>query len=147
MAGLLRGLASAAGIGGGSSRSKGAQLLERLATSTQLEDRREAISEFRDLTAEEPVRLIDKGGMSVLVQLLREEDTQLTRDILETLNNLVDHELPRGGAAEVAAVKATHNAAVFLTHDANLTDVLNSSEDRDGYVRFHAVQLVMKPLG
>ena len=136
---LFRGLLSSAP----SRQSTGARLLERLVHSTQLEDRREAITEFNALTAAEPVRLIDKGGMSVLVQLLREEDTQLTRDVLETLSNLMDPEMPRGVAAETGEVKAVHNASVFLTHDVYMLDVLNSSEDGDLYVRYHAVQLVM----
>ena len=41
--------------------------------------------------------MIDKGGISVLVMLLLEEDTQLTRDTLETLANLVDCDVPKGG--------------------------------------------------
>jgi hypothetical protein len=127
-------------------QSTGARLLDRLANSTQLEDRREALTEFNELTAAESVRLIDKGGMSVLVQLLREEDTQLTRDVLETLSNLMDPDVPRGIATETGEVKASHNSAVFLTHDSYLLDVLNSSEDGDLYVRFHAVQLVIKLL-
>lgn len=125
--------------------SQGARLLDRLESSTQLEDRRSAIAEFNELTAAEPVRLIDKG-MAVLVQLLREEDTQLTRDVLETLSNLMDPEVPRGVVAETGEVKAVHNASVFLGSDSHLLEVLNSSEDGDLYVRFHAVQLVMKLL-
>ena len=75
MSGLFRGLASTiASAVTSAPQSTGARLLERLESSTQLEDRREAISEFKDLTSIEPVRLIDKGGMSVLVQLLREEN-------------------------------------------------------------------------
>ena len=126
-------------------QSTGARLLDRLENSTQLEDRREAISEFNELTASEPVRLIDKG-MAVLVGLLRQEDTQLTRDVLETLSNLMDPEVPRSVTAEAGEVKAVHNASVFLTNEGHLLEVLNSSEDGDLYVRFHAVQLVMKLL-
>ena len=48
----------------------------------QLEDKREALAEFKDLSAAEPLRLIEKGGMSVLLALLRANDTQLTRDVL-----------------------------------------------------------------
>ena len=121
------------------------RLLDRLEGSTQLEDRRSAIAEFNELTASEPVRLIDKG-MAVLVQLLREEDTQLTRDVLETRPNLMDPEVPRGVVAETGQVKAVHNASVFLGNDSHLLDVLNSSEDGELYVRFHAVQVVMKLL-
>ena len=95
------------------------------------------------------MRLIDRGGMSVLTQLLREEDTQLTRDILETLSNLLDPDIPRQ-VAETAAVKpadkVAHNASVFLLHDSNVNDVLNASEDADLYVRYHAVQVIMKLL-
>ena len=143
MSTLFRGLlASAAGV---SKQSKGAQLLERLENSTQLEDRREALTEFNELSAAEPVRLIEKG-MAVLVQLLREEDTQLTRDVLETLSNLMDPEMPRDVPAETGEIKAMHNASAFLSSDGHLLEVLNSSEDNDLYVRFHAVQLVMKLL-
>ena len=142
MSSFLGLLASATGA---PKKSAGARLLDRLENSTQLEDRREALSEFNDLTVKEPVRLIDKG-MAVLIQLLREEDTQLTRDVLETLSNLVDPEVPRGVSADVGEVKAAHNASVFLASDGHLLDVLNSSEDGDLYVRFHAVQLVMKLL-
>ena len=127
-------------------QSTGARLLDRLENSTQLEDRREALSEFNELTAAEPVRLIDKGGISVLVALLRAEDTQLTRDSLETLSNLMDPEIPRGVAPEKGEEKAVHNASIFLGNDSYLLDVLNGSEDGDLYVRFHAVQLVMKLL-
>ena len=145
MASLFGGLARAAL---GRPKSTGARLLERLGDATQLEDRREAISEFRDLCASEPIRLIDQGGMSVLVQLLRVEDTQITRDVLETLSNLFDPELPRELEKEDAAeIKAVHNASVFLTHDSNVSDLLGGAEDADLYVRFHAVQALMKLLG
>lgn len=140
MTSFLSGLLSAA-----PRPSQGARLLDRLEGSTQLEDRRSAITEFNELTAAEPVRLIDKG-MNVLVQLLREEDTQLTRDALETLSNLMDPEMPRGVAKETGEVKAVHNASIFLANEGHLLEVLNGSEDNDLYVRFHAVQLVMKLL-
>ena len=104
-------------LGTPSTRSRGAALLERLVSATQLEDRREAIADFKELTATESVRLIDRGGMSVLIQLLREEDTQLTRDILETLSNLLDRGIPED--QDAAQIKAMHNAAVFLTHSSN----------------------------
>ena len=84
--------------------------------------------------------------MSVLVQLLREEDTQLTRDVLETLSNLMDPEMPRDVSAETGEIKAVHNASAFLSSEGHLLEVLNSSEDNDLYVRFHAVQVVMKLL-
>ena len=76
-----------------------------------------------------------------------EEDTQLTRDVLETLSNLMDPEMPRDVPAETGEIKAMHNASAFLSSDGHLLEVLNSSEDNDLYVRFHAVQLVMKLLG
>lgn len=136
MASLLRAL-------GAKPQSEGARLLERL-SATQLADRRDAIVSFKELSTREAVRLIDEGGMSKLVALLREDDTQLSRDTLETLVNLVDPEVPRDAPnAEVAAV---HNSAVFLTHDSNLADALNASYDDELYVRFHTVQLVLRLL-
>ena len=62
------------------------------------------------------------------------------------LSNLLDREVPRGLADNMAEVAATHNASVFLVRDSNVTDVLNSSEDTDLNVRFHAIQVVMKLL-
>ena len=113
----------------------------------QLEDKREALTEFKDLSTEEPLRLIEKGGMSVLLQLLRANDTQLTRDVLETLANLMDAEMPKG-MAEAARVASVHNCGVFLTNGANVSLVLGSvdGEEDDMYVKFHAVQLMMRLL-
>ena len=131
-------------------QSVGARLLERLANSTQIDDRREAISDFKELAATEPVRLVDKGGMAVLVGLLAEEVTQITRDTLECLSNLVDPDVPRdtgeGTDRDKVVTKATHNAGIFLSRDTYLTAVLHSSQDQDLYVRFHAIQLAMKLL-
>lgn len=140
---LFRGLLASAT--GAPRQSNGARLLDRLENSTQLEDRREALTEFNELSAAEPSRLIDKG-MAVLVGLLREEDTQMTRDVLETLSNLMDPEVPRTVDSDAGQVKALHNASIFLTNEGHLLEVLNSSEDSDLYVRFHAVQVVMKLL-
>lgn len=123
-------------------QSQGATLLERLSSSTQLEDRREAIDDFKQLTAVEPVRLIDKGGFSVLMGLLREEDTQLTRGTLEVLVNLVDPEVPK----DQGAVSGPHNAGVFLTHESNVAAALGAANDNDLYVRYHAANLVMRLL-
>ena len=113
----------------------------------QLEDRRAALSDFRDLSAAEPLRLIEKGGMSVIISMLRTDDTQLARDGLETLANLMDAEVPKG-MAEAAQVAAVHNCGVFLTNSANVSTVLNTvdNEEDDMYVRYHAVQLMMRLL-
>ena len=97
----------------------------------QLEDKREALAEFKDLSAAEPLRLIEKGGMSVLLALLRANDTQLTRDVLETLANLMDAEVPKG-MAEAARVASVHNSGVFLTNGANVSLVLGSVDGEDG---------------
>ena len=134
-------------MGGKVKQSAGAQLLERMSSATQLEDKREALSEFKDLSTEEPLRLIEKGGMSVLLTLLRANDTQLTRDVLETLANLMDAEMPKG-MAEAARVASVHNCGVFLTNGANVSLVLGSvdGEEDDMYVKFHAVQLMMRLL-
>lgn len=142
---LFGGLARVAASLGGPSKSTGARLLERLGSTTQLEDRREAISEFRDLTAAEPVRLIERGGISVLVALLREDDAQLRRDVLETLSNLFDQELPRD-SLEMAELKACHNTSVFVRTERNVGALIDASDDDDLYVRFHAVQALMKLL-
>ena len=40
-------------------------------------DKREALAEFKDLSTSEPLRLIEKGGMSVLLALLRANDTAM----------------------------------------------------------------------
>ena len=87
-------IASATGV---PRQSTGARLLERMTNATQIDDRREAISDFKELSATEPIRLVDKGGMAVLVGLLAEEDTRITRDTLESLSNLVDPDVPRSG--------------------------------------------------
>ena len=97
----------------------------------QLEDKREALAEFKDLSTVEPLRLIEKGGMSVLLALLRANDTQLTRDVLETLANLMDAEMPKG-MAEAARVASVHNCGVFLTSGSNVSLVLGSVDGEDG---------------
>ena len=131
----------------GPQKSTGARLLERLDNSTQLEDKREAIAEFRDLSASEPLRLVDRGGYSVLVKLLREEDTEVMRDTLETLANLFDSELPKGREDDAAEVKAMHNVSVFLTRDGSVSDLMLGAENEDVYARYHAVQALMRLLG
>ena len=85
--------------------------------------------------------------MSVLLTLLRANDTQLTRDVLETLANLMDAEMPKG-MAEAARVASVHNCGIFLTNGANVSLVLGSvdGEEDDMYVKFHAVQLMMRLL-
>jgi hypothetical protein len=131
----------------GPQKSTGARLLERLDNSTQLEDKREAIAEFRDLSASEPLRLVDRGGYSVLVKLLREEDTEVMRDTLETFANLFDSELPKGREDDAAEVKAMHNVSVFLTRDGSVSDLMLGAENEDVYARYHAVQALMRLLG
>ena len=113
----------------------------------KVQERKKALDEFKELSTVEPLRLIEKGGMSVLLALLRTDDTQLTRDSLETLTNLLDTEVPKG-MAEAAQVAAMHNAGIFLTNATNVGVVLNAidGEENDMYVRFYAVQLLMKLL-
>jgi hypothetical protein len=130
---------------GAPKKSTGARLLERLGSATQLEDRREALSEFKELSTTQPLRLIDKGGISVLVELMREEDTQLTRDTLETLANLMDPEVPRE-EPEAAQVAAVHNSGVFLQRASNISFVTGAAEYSDLYVKFHCVQLLIRLL-
>ena len=54
----------------GKKQSKGGQLLERLGGAERLEDRREAIAEFKDLTSRQPVRLVFEGGIGVLLNAI-----------------------------------------------------------------------------
>ena len=110
----------------------------------QLEDKREALAEFKDLSTSEPLRLIEKGGMSVLLALLRANDTQLTRDVLETLANLMDAEMPKG-MAEAARVASVHNCGVFLTNGANVSLVLGSVDGEDGGHGTSLPPLVLSP--
>lgn len=126
-------------------KSTGARLLERLGSAEQLEDRRDAISEFKELSTQQPMRLIDKGGISVIVELMREEDTQLTRDALETLSNLMDPEVPREDP-EAARVAAVHNSSVFLQRPSNVSTVTVAVDYADLYVKFHCVQLLIRLL-
>ena len=49
----------------------------------QLEDKREALAEFKDLSAAEPLRLIEKGGMSVLLQFVRARPSEKNEGIDE----------------------------------------------------------------
>lgn len=126
-------------------KSTGARLLERLASATQLDDRREAISEFKELSTKQPMRLMDQGGMSVIIDLLREEDTKLTRDALETLSNLMDPDIPRE-EPEAARVAAIHNAGVLLLHPSNLSYVTVAVDYSDMYVKFHCIQLLTRLL-
>ena len=126
-------------------KSTGGRLLERLSSSTQLEDRRDAIAEFKDLSSQQPLRLIDKGGFSVLASLLREEDTEMTRDTLETLSNLMDPQMPKEDP-DAAGIKAVHNAGIFLANTAYLSTVTCAVENDDMYVKFHCVQLLIRLL-
>ncbi|EOD22374.1 hypothetical protein EMIHUDRAFT_255116, partial [Emiliania huxleyi CCMP1516] len=71
-------------------KASGKTLLERLGGATQLDDRRDALASFKELSAEEPLRLIVEGGIGLLVRLAGDEDAQLARDALETLSNLCD---------------------------------------------------------
>ena len=126
-------------------QSTGARLLERLGSSTQLEDRRDALERFKELTTREPVRLVEKGGFSLLMGLVQDQDTQLVRDALETLVNLADLETPRE-SAESARVAGHHNCSVLLETAGHLGRALGATEDTDMYTRYHALQLLLKLL-
>ena len=129
----------------GKKQSKGGQLLERLGGAERLEDRREAIAEFKDLTSRQPVRLVFEGGIGVLLNLLRGEDTDTHRDALETLVNLLDRDVPKE-QPEAAQVAATHNCGVLLSHPEKIGVILGAAENSDMYVRYHATQLLMRLL-
>ena len=129
----------------GKKQSKGGQLLERLGGAERLEDRREAIAEFKDLTSRQPVRLVFEGGIGVLLNLLRGEDTDTHRDALETLVNLLDRDVPKE-QPEAAQVAATHNCGVLLSHPEKIGVILGAAENSDMYVRYHATQLLMRQL-
>ena len=129
----------------GKKQSKGGQLLERLGGAERLEDRREAIAEFKDLTSRQPVRLVFEGGIGVLLNLLRGEDTDTHRDALETLVNLLDRDVPKE-QPDAAQVAATHNCGVLLSHPEKIGVILGAAENSDMYVRYHATQLLMRLL-
>jgi hypothetical protein len=135
-------------LGSGAPRKVSAkQLLERLGSATQLDDRREALEAFKELSASEPLRLIDKGGIGLLVSLAQDPDTQLARDALETLVNLCDVGVPavedKPGASRVAG---EHNTAVLLSNPPHLPTALAAVEETDFYIRFHGVTLLQRLL-
>ncbi|KAL1500129.1 hypothetical protein AB1Y20_012802 [Prymnesium parvum] len=132
-------------LGTAPKKSAGALLLERLGGAAPLEERREAIVQFKELSAAQPLRLIDKGGFSVLAALLRLGDTEISRETLETLANLMDPQVPRDDLA-AAAVKAAHNASVFLSNTENLATATGVVDDADVYVKFHAITLLIRLL-
>ena len=127
----------AALTGGG--KSTGARLLERLgAPQLRLEDRREALSAFKDMAEREALRLVEKGGIGVLCRLVGNDDVQLVRGSLETLAALCDP----AKDVERAKVAAEHNATVLLAVDGRVGALLAVLELRDVYVRVFALQLL-----
>jgi len=130
-------------------KASGKQLLERLASATQLDDRREALEEFKELSTTVPLRLIDRGGIGLLVSLTQDRDTQLMRDALETLVNLCDVAVPSAVAEDkphASRVAGEHNVDVLLSNAAHLPAALAALEETDFYVRFNGVALLQRLL-
>ena len=130
-------------------KASGKTLLERLGGATQLDDRRDALASFKELSAEEPLRLIVEGGIGLLVRLAGDEDAQLARDALETLSNLCDVGVPaevpedRPNANRVAG---EHNCDMLLSDAELLPAALAPLERSDFYVRFHGLALLRQLL-
>mmetsp|Transcript_47107 Transcript_47107/g.156145 ORF Transcript_47107/g.156145 Transcript_47107/m.156145 type:complete len:314 (+) Transcript_47107:20-961(+) len=130
-------------------KASGKTLLERLGGATQLDDRRDALASFKELSAEEPLRLIVEGGIGLIVRLAGDEDAQLARDALETLSNLCDVGVPaevpedRPNANRVAG---EHNCDMLLSDAELLPAALAPLERSDFYVRFHGLALLRQLL-
>lgn len=130
---------------GGVKKSAGAVLLERLASaSSSADELREALSSFNALSSTQPLRLVDKGGMAVLIGLLSSGDEQLCREALETISNLLDPSLPPDDP-HAASVKAAHNAKILLANESYLT-LATASIGKETYATFHGTQLLIRLL-
>ena len=123
----------------GGGKSVAARLLEKLAApQLRLEDRREALGSFKELAESEALRLIEKGGIGVLCNLVGNDDVQLVRDALETLVSLCDPSKD----VKRAQLAATHNATVLLAVNGRVGSLLAVLELRDVYVRVFSLQLL-----
>eukprot|EP00965_Chrysotila_dentata_P219226 6191007-Pleurochrysis_carterae.AAC.5 len=110
-------------LGGGGSKSTGGRLLERIGSATLLEDRREALAQFKQLSTTEALRLVEKGGIGLIASAARDDDPLVAREAVETLVNLMDEAIPKG-MPDAARVAAAHNAKQFHSNPANLAAAL-----------------------
>ena len=129
---------------GGAAETKAAALLRRIRTSEIVDERRRAVEELHDLTANDLSSHVEVGqdGTVVLVAVLRAdavEDPDIARNTLEALLNIST--LQRGRGEEGVPVAVT-NAAAFVVVEGAADLLLDLLAQTDFYVRFAVVQLL-----
>ncbi|KAJ2887566.1 Vesicle-mediated ER to Golgi transport protein, partial [Coemansia aciculifera] len=137
---------------GGSQPQSPTETIQRMAdraeTSTLLEDKRAAVLGLKGLSREYTEDVGDVA-LDTLLKVLKEdnEDHNLLKAILETLNNLCARDPPKGEALEAGAVPANPVADKFsqvILHDSDdvISIFLGLLGDADFYVRYYTVQLL-----
>lgn len=131
-----------------SPQQKAARLLERLAPDAGSADGREALESLKELAGSECIRVSggEHGAIATVLALLGQGDTQLSRDALDVLVNLLDPKVPSSDR-DAAREKSAHNVDAFLEIAAPVSQVLGVLEEEDMYVRYNATQLMLCVLG
>ena len=119
------------------------RLVDRLQSSTLLEDRRDAVRALRALSKEYQLE-VGTRGMAHIVDVLQNDssDVEIVRFAIETLINLMTTEPVEGNNPPPETDLGVQFTEIFVKDHENVSLLLNLLEEVDFYVRFHAVQLL-----
>ncbi|XP_059821468.1 general vesicular transport factor p115 isoform X3 [Hypanus sabinus] len=137
------------------------KLCDRVASSTLLDDRRDAVRALKSLSKKYRLE-VGSQAMEHLINVLQMDrsDSEIIGYALDTLYNLisndVEEEEPAEGSEEENVQKsssddlAVHFTEIFIKHQENVTLLLSLLEEFDFHVRWPAVKLLtalLKNLG
>eukprot|EP00127_Corallochytrium_limacisporum_P006846 Clim_evm61s236 gene=Clim_evmTU61s236 len=125
------------------------RLVERINSSTLLEDRRDAVRALRSLSRDYAVE-VGAQGMSALIDVLQNDraDNEIIRFALETLANVMDtsnlekQEQGRGSGVEGAQNLGVQFTEIFTKDPGNVTILLELLEEPDTSVQYHTARLI-----
>eukprot|EP00123_Amoebidium_parasiticum_P012785 comp21575_c0_seq1/m.30146 comp21575_c0_seq1/g.30146 ORF comp21575_c0_seq1/g.30146 comp21575_c0_seq1/m.30146 type:complete len:778 (-) comp21575_c0_seq1:11-2344(-) len=119
------------------------KLCDRVARSTLLEDRRDAVRALKALAREYQLE-VGTQGMDILMQVLQNDrsDVEIVRYALEAMA-LIFHtrHAAEGGVPDESDIGVGFTE-IFVKHTDYVTLLLSLVEEHDFYVRFHAVQVL-----
>ncbi|XP_072898447.1 general vesicular transport factor p115 isoform X3 [Hemitrygon akajei] len=137
------------------------KLCDRVASSTLLDDRRDAVRALKSLSKKYRLE-VGSQAMEHLINVLQidRSDSEIIGYALDTLYNLISNEVeeeePAEGSEEENVQKsssddlAVHFTEIFIKHQENVTLLLSLLEEFDFHVRWPAVKLLtalLKNLG
>jgi len=122
------------------------RLVERVTSSTLLEDRRDACRALKSLSKKFRVE-VGAHGLDALIEVLNNKtDLETTSYVLDTLCNVTSSEVFEEETATSASPVGEQFTEIFLKKSENVASVITLLDEYDFHVRIPAIRLLMNLL-